>query len=133
MSECTFPEDYDDGSYEPVVDPYTSIQVDSDGDGFAETTVIDFDADGVADAFDMIDPTTGAETLVVDLDGDGLVDTAVTDADGDGTFESGASDTDGDGVIDTTFDPNTGIELDTTVPFEDTTSTDPVCTSASTP
>lgn len=124
MSECTFPEDYDEGSYEPVVDPYTSIQVDSDGDGFAETTVIDFDADGVADAFDMIDPATGAETIVVDLDGDGLVDTAVTDADGDGTFESGSSDTNGDGVIDTTFDPNTGIELDTTVPFEDTTSTD---------
>jgi Peptidase_C39 like family len=120
MNECTFPEAYDDASYNESVDPYTSIQSDLDGDGFAETSVIDFDGDGVADAYDIIDPTTGGETIVVDVDGDGMVDTAVTDADGDGTFESGVSDTDGDGVIDSNFDPNTGLELDTTtVPFDE--------------
>jgi Peptidase_C39 like family len=120
MSECTFPETYDDGSYNEPADPYTSISTDLDGDGFAETSVIDFDADGVADAYDILDPMTGGETIVVDLDGDGLVDTAVIDADGDGNFESGVSDTDGDGVIDSNFDPNTGLELDPTVPFEET-------------
>ncbi|MGE0140992.1 MAG: C39 family peptidase [Ilumatobacteraceae bacterium] len=127
MSECTIPEAYDDGSFEPEPDyttdyntDYQTMSVDLDGDGVAETTVIDFDGDGVADAYDIYDPETGAETLVVDVDGDGFVDTAVTDADGDGVFESGVADTDGDGVIDSEFDPNTGITVDTTVPFEET-------------
>ena len=61
MSECTFPESYDDGT-DDRVDPYTSIDGRPDGDGFAETTVIDFDGDGVADAYDIIDPITGGET-----------------------------------------------------------------------
>ncbi|MBI5090756.1 MAG: C39 family peptidase, partial [Actinobacteria bacterium] len=124
MSECTIPETYDDGSFEPEPEysttDYTTISADLDGDGFAETSVIDFDADGVADAYDILDPETGAETLVIDVDGDGLVDTAVTDADGDGVFESGVADTDGDGEIDSEFDPNTGLPVDTTVPFEET-------------
>jgi hypothetical protein len=122
MSECSIPETYDDGSYSDPMESYTSIQSDLDGDGFAETSVIDFNSDGVADAYDIVDPYTGGETLVLDVDGDGVVDTAIVDEDGDGTFESGVQDTDGDGVIDSEFDPNTGEELDsldTTVPFDE--------------
>jgi hypothetical protein len=125
MSECTIPETYDDGSFEPEPDytttsGFNTISVDLDGDGFAETSVIDFDADGVADAYDIFDPESGAETLVIDVDGDGFVDTAVTDADGDGIFESGVADTDGDGEIDSEFDPSTGLPVEPTVPFEET-------------
>jgi len=122
MSDCTIPESYDDGTtYDEgsSTDSVPSMQVDMDGDGFAETTMMDLNADGVADAYDVIDPVTGTEILVLDADGDGMADTAIVDVDGDGVFDQGVADTDGDGVIDSSFDPATGEELDTTVPFDD--------------
>lgn len=112
MSDSSIPETYDDGGTDTTFDTSVTMSVDSDQDGFAETTIIDFEGDGVADAFDLVDASTGAESVIFDSDGDGLVDTIVTDSDGDGTFDEGASDSDGDGVLDTTFDPNTGDVTD---------------------
>lgn len=112
MSDFEAPETYDDGGADTTYDQPATMAVDMDGDGQAETTMIDFDSDGVADAFDMVDPNTGAEMISFDTDGDGLVDTMVADYDGDGTLDEGASDTDGDGQLDTTFDPNTGEPTD---------------------
>lgn len=112
MSDYEAPETYDDGGADTTFDTASTMAVDSDGDGYAETTMVDFNADGVADAFDTIDPNTGAESIVFDADGDGTVDTIVTDYDGDGTFDEGSSDSDGDGQLDSTFDPNTGETTD---------------------
>jgi hypothetical protein len=112
MSDFQAPETYDDGGADTTFDQPATMSVDMDGDGQAETTMIDFNSDGVADAFDMVDPNTGAEMISFDTDGDGLVDTIVADYDGDGTLDEGSSDTDGDGQLDTTFDPNTGETTD---------------------
>lgn len=116
MSDTSIPETYDDGT-DTTYDSSASMSVDTDQDGYAETTVIDFDGDGVADAFDVVDVNTGAESVIFDADGDGLVDTIVTDTDGDLVFDEGSSDTDGDGQLDTSFDPNTGEA--TSGPFSD--------------
>ena len=125
MSECTIPPSYDDTTYDDTTyddtTGYDSLSIDTDGDGFAETTMFDLDADGVADGYDWIDVRTGAEVLAVDTDADGLIDTIVSDDDGDGTFDQASMDTDGDGVLDTSFDPNTGVSD----PFEDTPANDP--------
>lgn len=112
MSDFEAPETYDDGGADTTYDQPATMAVDMDGDGHAETTMVDFDSDGVADAFDMVDPNTGAEMISFDTDGDGLVDTIVADYDGDGTLDEGSSDTDGDGQLDSTFDPNTGETTD---------------------
>lgn len=141
MSDTSVPETYDDGTDSYTTDSYptdgydsstgidagTTMQVDMDQDGIAETTIIDFDGDGIGDAFDSVDPNTGAEMLALDADGDGKLDTVVQDADGDGVFESGSQDTDGDGKLDTAFDPNTGATTSTDGPFApfDDGSTDP--------
>jgi len=134
MSDCNVPETYDDGTDSYTTDTYTtedsaeswdtfsttSMSVDMDQDGFAETTITDFDGDGVGDAFDSIDPNTGTEMIALDSDGDGLLDTVVSDADGDGVFETAMTDTDGDGQLDTSFDPNTGETTDGPfTPFDD--------------
>lgn len=106
------PDIYDDGTSDgwavedPMATTATSMSMDLDQDGYAETTGVDFDADGVADAFESIDPTTGAVYVALDSDGDGLVDTMVSDLDGDGSIDTVESDTDGDGVLDTSYDPD---------------------------
>ncbi len=92
MSDCSIPDTYEDGTSDTMFDMSVSMSVDTDQDGYAETTIVDFEGDGVADAYDMIDPTTGAETVIFDADGDGFVDTIVTDTDGDMVFDEGASD-----------------------------------------
>lgn len=140
MSDCSVPDTYDDGtgfdstesyatddySTSTTFDSGTTMQVDMDQDGTAETTITDFDGDGVGDAFDSIDPKTGAENIVLDADGDGILDTIVTDADGDGVFEAASQDTDGDGQLDTSFDPETGETVDGPfTPFDDGTTVTP--------
>ncbi|MDO8362717.1 MAG: C39 family peptidase [Actinomycetota bacterium] len=128
MSDCSTPETYDDGtdsSYDSYDASTTSMSVDTDQDGIAETTMIDFNGDGVADAFDVIDPNTGAEMISFDSDGDGLVDTIVVDNDGDMVFDEAYSDTDGDGQLDTSLDPNTGEPIDGPFTQYDDPSLDP--------
>lgn len=115
MNDCMTPDPYDggmdDGGFDAAAGGQT-MSYDGDGDGFAETTMIDLDGDGVADMFDAIDPTTGAEHITFDSDGDGIVDTIVSDFDGDGVFDMASMDSDGDGVLDTSFDPETGEVID---------------------
>ncbi|MGD9792133.1 MAG: C39 family peptidase [Acidimicrobiia bacterium] len=113
MNTTTSTDVYTDGTED--LDGMTSLQLDLDGDGFAETFAFDFDADGVADAYDVIDPLSGAELLLIDTDGDGLLDTAALDVDGDGGFDQGAVDSDGDGVMESEFDPATAWSE----PFDD--------------
>ncbi len=123
MSDCSIPETYDetfvDSSTDAEFDSMVSMTVDVDQDGYGETTVIDFEGDGVADAIDVIDANTGMEALTIDTDADGLMDTAVVDVEGDGVFDVGASDTDGDGVADETFDPATGEIIDDPFALDD--------------
>ena len=131
MSDCSIPDTYEDGTSDTMFDMSVSMSVDTDQDGYAETTIVDFEGDGVADAYDMIDPTTGAETVIFDADGDGFVDTIVTDTDGDMVFDEGASDSDGDGELDSSFDPNTGEVIDGPFPQLDDGTTDITATEAS--
>jgi hypothetical protein len=139
MSDTNVPDTYDDGTgydadpYSTSTDEYsttetwdstTSMQLDTDQDGVAETTAIDFDGDGVADAFDSVDPNTGAEHITLDVDMDGKLDTVISDFDGDGTFEAASQDTDGDGQLETSIDPETGEPTDGSTdgpftPFDD--------------
>lgn len=105
----TVPDVYDDGSD-------LSMAVDFDGDGWAETTVMDLDADGVADLYDAVDPSTGASFVAIDTDGDGMLDVYAEDLDGDGTFESGWYDGDGDGMPETEFDPSGATTTTSTEP-----------------
>jgi len=130
MSDCSIPDTYEDGTSDTMFDMSVSMSVDTDQDGYAETTIVDFEGDGVADAYDMIDPTTGAETVIFDADGDGFVDTIVTDTDGDMVFDEGASDSDGDGELDSSFDPNTGEVIDGPFPQLDDGTTDITATDA---
>ncbi|MEZ5271854.1 MAG: C39 family peptidase [Ilumatobacteraceae bacterium] len=127
MNDGMTPDSYDSGvdprgGYDAAADGHT-MAYDSDGDGFAETTMVDMDGDGVADMFDVVDPMTGAEHIAFDSDGDGILDTIVSDFDGDGVFDMASMDSDGDGVLDTSFDPETGEVIDgsdddgTNVPF----------------
>ncbi len=122
MSDCSTNDSYDpETGPDPIQpDPVAgSMQLDTDADGFAETTVMDLNSDGVADAYDVVDPYSGTEVLVLDSDVDGAIDTAIVDQDGDGVFDQGVADTDGDGSIDTTFDPATGEDVDDGAPFDE--------------
>ena len=94
--------DTDTGSYDS-----DEMSFDSDGDGTPDTTMVDFDGDGVADAMVTTD-AQGGEHMGIDLDGDGVLDTMVSDFDGDGVIDAVGQDTDGDGVLDTQLDPETG-------------------------
>jgi hypothetical protein len=96
VTTTTSSETYDDG----FSDTSSSMQVDLDGDGMAETTAIDINGDAVADAYNMYDAATGIEVLALDSNGDGLMDTFLADTDGDGTFDMSATDSDGDGQLD---------------------------------
>ena len=106
MSDCTTPDPYETGSMEPG-----TMSFDGDGDGFAETTMVDFDGDGISDMFSTVD-AAGGEHVTLDSDGDGMLDTVVSDFDGDGTYDLASTDTDGDGQLDTSFDPETGEPVD---------------------
>lgn len=112
MSDCINPDPYDSNyteqGYDQGYDQSTSVSFDSDGDGFAETTLIDFDGDGMADAFVAVDAETGAQHMGIDIDGDGRFDTMISDFDGDGEIDLVTQDTDGDGQLDTELDPETG-------------------------
>ena len=81
------------------VEPYAVEFVDTDGDGYQETTVVDSDGDAVID------------TALVDSDGDGYDDVAVFDNVPDGEFvpDVVAVDVDGDGYADVVSDD---IDLD---------------------
>lgn len=83
MSDCTMP------------DPAVPTEIaDLDGDGYAESTLIDTNTDGQVD------------TILSDLDGDGVADLAQFDNNPDGTFVADviAADADGDGAADVVFD-----------------------------
>lgn len=98
MSECYSPEPA--GSAEVV---------DTDGDGYEETTIVDSDGDGVVDAVltdvdgDGVDDIAEfdnapdgefvADVVAVDVDGDGRTDAVFDDLDFDGTFDTVARDT----------------------------------------
>lgn len=77
-----------------VPEPYVVEAVDTDGDGYQETTVLDSDGDGLAD------------TALVDVDGDGYADVAAFDNVADGEFVADvvALDVDGDGYADVVAD-----------------------------
>lgn len=86
-----------------------AMSYDSDGDGFAETTIIDTDGDGIADTFIEEDPYSGAMAVAVDTDGDGIVDAVAIDYDGDGIIDEAVVD---DGIAvgmdDTPYDDDDG-------------------------
>jgi hypothetical protein len=98
----TMPDMYENGFSD------MSISVDLDGDGWAETIVSDLNHDGIADAYDSIDPYTGMHVIAVDTDFDGMIDAVAIDDDGDGMADVAAIDLDGDGTFETELDPMTG-------------------------
>jgi hypothetical protein len=75
-------------------EPFAAEFVDTDGDGYQETTVLDTDGDAVVD------------TALVDVDGDGYDDVALFDNAPDGEFVADvvAVDVDGDGYADVVSD-----------------------------
>lgn len=110
MDSCDATTTFDDGA-DAMVEPIV-LQLDVDGDGFAETTIVDIDGNGLADAVDVVDVATGAAVTAIDVDLDGTFDEVLTDSDGDGTFDV---DEDGNAeVYDTTIEES---EID--APFED--------------
>ncbi|QJY48199.1 hypothetical protein [Pseudonocardia broussonetiae] len=102
-----------------VPEPYSAEFVDTDGDGYQETTLLDSDGDAVVD------------TALVDVDGDGTDDLAAfdnradgefvpdvvaVDLDGDGYADHVADDTDFDGVFDSFTQPE-GVGLAEANPY----------------
>ncbi|MEZ5281126.1 MAG: C39 family peptidase [Acidimicrobiales bacterium] len=73
-----------------------TMSFDSDGDGYADTTMIDTDGDQYADV--MIYEEAGYSEAVIDTDGDGYFDTLVADTDGNGVIDVHIVDQDGDGI-----------------------------------
>ncbi|MDP2289870.1 MAG: C39 family peptidase [Actinomycetota bacterium] len=125
MSDCANPEDpystdtytetYETDTYETESYNSGEMSFDSDGDGVVDTTMVDFDGDGVSDAFITTD-AQGGEHMGLDVDGDGQLDTMLSDTDGDGVIDLASQDTDGDGQLDTELDPETGEPIGE--PFE---------------
>lgn len=70
-----------------------AMSLDADGDGYAESTMIDGDGDGIVDTIIEEDPYTGALAVATDTDGDGTFDTVAVDYDGDGLIDEAYSDT----------------------------------------
>lgn len=107
-------------TYDPTPTPEDDLSsslgeltFDGDGDGYAETTMLDTTGDGVADTMVVEDAWTGGLSVAVDLDGDGTLDTMATDLDGDGIIDESYSEAEGsllDGGVET-FDDGT---VDTT-------------------
>lgn len=100
-------------------DSYSVEFVDTDGDGYEETTLLDSDGDAVVD------------TALVDVDGDGtddlaafdnrpdgefVADVVAVDVDGDGYADVVADDTDFDGVFDAVTQPE-GVGLAESNPY----------------
>nr|MBA3280933.1 C39 family peptidase [Acidimicrobiia bacterium] len=125
----TDPTDFDSGGLDS--DDIDAQSFDADGDGYAETTLVDSTGDGFADTIVEHDPYTGASAVATDADGDGVVDTLAVDYDADGIIDEAiVSDTapgeapfvddlpddsgdDGEGSeIDGPFSPNEGAEPD---------------------
>lgn len=92
----------------------STLSVDHDGDGLAETTYADTTGDGVIDTVAEFDPYTGASAVAADTDGDGLIDTYVADLDGDGLIDQSHTET----VVTDTTD---AAADDTDGPFVDET------------
>lgn len=86
-----------DSGVDPTAVPgVTEMAMDCDGDGFAETTLVDFDGDGCVDAM-VYDDGFYTEALA-DLDGDGFMETFVADTDGNGVVDVHIVDQNGDGI-----------------------------------
>ncbi len=119
----------------------TAIEVDLDGDGYADALVHDLDGDGIIDAAEYDTDGDGVtDTAELDTDGDGVTDTVlvndgtgaqyvVADTDGDGLIDTTAVDVDGDGIIDesvtTTGSGTDSIDTDDRVVVEDPLDEDP--------
>lgn len=73
--------------FDPAADPPTSASFDTDGDGIADTTLIDSTGDGFVDTVVEHDPWTGATAVARDLTGDGNIDVVAVDHDGDGLVD----------------------------------------------
>lgn len=79
----------------------TSEGMDTDGDGIADTFIIDKDGDGQVDAIGRDEDGDGSiETMLMDADGDGRIDTVGIDSDDNGQVDSYLMDLDGDGQDD---------------------------------
>ncbi len=92
------PTGIDTTAVDPIVAEPVTMAFDSDGDGFAESTMVDFDGDGIVDAV-LYDDGFYSE-MIADTDGDGIMDTFVADTDGNGIIDVELVDADGDGIVD---------------------------------
>jgi len=84
--------------------------IDTDGDGFPDSSDQDDDGDGILDAVEQAACNPASPTC--DTDGDGLPNSMDMDSDNDGVndvIESGLSDADGDGKADGTIGANGAI------------------------
>ena len=124
MSDTT---DFDTDGNQP-----DAMSFDADGDGYAETTVVDTDHDGIADTFIEEDPYSGGMIVAADTDGDGVVDTVAADYDGDGIIDEAITDDGGgtdtfvdDGPDDGTTDYSDDGSFDGPFPTDEGTTDDP--------
>jgi len=88
--------------------------IDGEKEAFKTAPLLDSDADGIADIFDIDDDNDGIPDVVEangdplrDTDGDGVIDTLDLDADNDGILdivEAGGIDVDGNGLVDDASD-----------------------------
>lgn len=136
---------FDSNSGPDIVDPDddlltgTSISMDVDGDGFAETSFVDADGDGIADMTVVEDYDSGMAEITIDTDGDGeqetYIETPIDQLDGGDDVD----DVDGDepfvdpSVVDpfedSTDDPDDGIHGDpqAEIEFHQTQGADNTC------
>ena len=139
---------FDSNSGPDIVDPEddlltgTSISMDTDGDGYAETVFVDSDGDGIAEMTIVEDYDTGTAEITIDTDGDGEQETYIETPlanlqDGSEVTDNGGGDepfvdpnlvdpfedhTDGDNTDDDTIhgDPQAEIEFHQTQGAENT-------------
>jgi hypothetical protein len=96
------------------VEPYAVEFVDTDGDGYQETTVVDADGDAVLDtALDGYDDVAVFDNVP---DGEFVADVVAVDVDGDGYADVVSDDTDLDGIFDTETHP-AGVALADANPY----------------